>query len=452
MHKNKRIIAIIVLVVVLAAVGAWYIIQARAAQADGSIEASGTVEAVEILVSPEQAGRVEVVLVEKGNPVDEGELLFRLDDDLLQTQRSRAVTALDTAEANLSTAETGLEIADAALNSAKVNLEVVKAKTEVELIAAKQALDDLYDSVEVARGEALQNAAAANRAVREAQYRLDNFSVPTNQQDFSAMEAIQVMKEALDEARDNFEPYKYEDSGNDTREELKEDLDEAQSDYDSAVRRLEYETAFDKAQAALDKAMEDLAALKDGPDPEDIEVLEARIAAIEVTPKQAEAAVESAVVGLSQAQAQLEQAQTAISQAQAELDLIEAQIEKTNIYASQSGVVLSKNVQPGEVVQPGAPVMTIGQLDDLTITVYVPEDRYGQINLGDQAEVTVDSFPGEVFPAEVIYIADQAEFTPRNVQTAEGRRTTVFAVELRIENLGSRLKPGMPADVCFECN
>ena len=451
MHKNKRIIAIIVLVVVLAAAGTWYILQARAAQANGFIKASGTVEAVEILVSPEQAGRVEVVMVEKGEQVDEGELLFRLDDDLLQTQRSRAVTALDTAEANLSTAETGLEIAEAALNSAKVNLEVVKANTEVELIAAQQALDDLYDTVEVARGEALQRVAAANRAVREAQYRLDNFSVPTNQQDFSAMEAIQVMKEALDEARDNFEPYKYEDSGNDTREELKEDLDEAQSDYDSAVRRLEYETAYDKAKAALDKAMEDLAALKDGPDPEDIEVLEARIAAIEVTPKQAEAAVESAVVGLSQAQAQLEQAKTSISQAQAELDLIEAQIEKTNIYAPQPGVVLSKNIEPGEVVQPGAPVMTIGQLEDLTITVYVPEDRYGQINLGEQAEVTVDSFPGKVFPAEVVYIADQAEFTPRNVQTAEGRRTTVFAVELKIENLDSRLKPGMPADVCFGC-
>jgi HlyD family secretion protein len=95
--------------------------------------------------------------------------------------------------------------------------------------------------------------------------------------------------------------------------------------------------------------------------------------------------------------------------------------------------------------------MTLARLSDLTITVYVPEDRYGQLSLGDTVKISVDSFPGESFQGTVVHIADRAEFTPRNVQTAEGRRTTVFAVEVAVENPLGELKPGMPADVCFGC-
>jgi len=113
------------------------------------------------------------------------------------------------------------------------------------------------------------------------------------------------------------------------------------------------------------------------------------------------------------------------------------------------GVVLTRFVEPGEVIQPGAAVMTVGQLSPLKITVYIPEDRYGEITLGQTALVTVDSFPGQQFAATVVRIADQAEFTPRNVQTVEGRRNTVFAIELSIDNADGRLKPGMPADVDF---
>jgi HlyD family secretion protein len=63
--------------------------------------------------------------------------------------------------------------------------------------------------------------------------------------------------------------------------------------------------------------------------------------------------------------------------------------------------------------------------------------------------VTADSFPGEAFDAEVVRIADQAEYTPRNVQTEEERQTTVYAVELRVDDPAGKLKPGMPADVVF---
>ena len=86
--------------------------------------------------------------------------------------------------------------------------------------------------------------------------------------------------------------------------------------------------------------------------------------------------------------------------------------------------------------------MKIGEPSALRITVYVPEDRYGEIRLGDPVQVTVDSFEGKTFAAHVVRIADEAEFTPRNVQTEEGRRTTVFAVEVAVEDPQGLLKPG----------
>jgi HlyD family secretion protein len=93
--------------------------------------------------------------------------------------------------------------------------------------------------------------------------------------------------------------------------------------------------------------------------------------------------------------------------------------------------------------------MSLGDLSQLTITVYVPEDRYGQIRRGQRAIVDVDSFPGVTFDAEVTNISDHAEFTPRNVQTVEGRSATVYAVKLAVIDPEGRLKPGMPADVSF---
>jgi HlyD family secretion protein len=124
-------------------------------------------------------------------------------------------------------------------------------------------------------------------------------------------------------------------------------------------------------------------------------------------------------------------------------------MDKLVISSPIEGIVLSRSTEPGEVAVPGSPLITLARLDDLTITVYITEDRYGSIKLGQTASVGVDSFPGEVFDARVIRIADEAEFTPRNVQTEEGRRNTVFAIELAVDNPEGKLKPGMPADVEF---
>jgi HlyD family secretion protein len=136
----------------------------------------------------------------------------------------------------------------------------------------------------------------------------------------------------------------------------------------------------------------------------------------------------------------------------ANLEAIQVKLDKSIITAPLDGTVLFRSIEPGEVVQPGAPIMVLAKLQDLTITVYVQENRYGLVSLGDEASVQIDSYPGETFTATVIRIADEAEFTPRNVQTAEGRQTTVFAIKLVVDDPDSRLKPGMPADVYFEGN
>jgi multidrug efflux pump subunit AcrA (membrane-fusion protein) len=120
-----------------------------------------------------------------------------------------------------------------------------------------------------------------------------------------------------------------------------------------------------------------------------------------------------------------------------------------NITAPFDGEVLERLVQPDEFAAPHGTVLVIAALDTLTLTIYVPEDRYGQFSLGQTLPVTVDSFSGVTFKGTVRFIADKAEFTPRNVQTVEGRKTTVFAVRLELANPDQALKPGMPADVHF---
>ncbi|OQX64362.1 MAG: hypothetical protein B5M51_04035 [Anaerolinea sp. 4484_236] len=138
-----------------------------------------------------------------------------------------------------------------------------------------------------------------------------------------------------------------------------------------------------------------------------------------------------------------------LEQAKANLALLDVQIAKLTIYAPANGTVLTRNVEPGEFVQPGATALTLADLSELKITVYVPEDRYGEISLGQQAEIYVDSFPDETFSATVVYIANSAEYTPRNVQTVEGRSSTVYAIKLKVDDPAGKLKPGMPADVSF---
>jgi HlyD family secretion protein len=106
-------------------------------------------------------------------------------------------------------------------------------------------------------------------------------------------------------------------------------------------------------------------------------------------------------------------------------------------------------VRPGEVVAPGAALATIADLSNLNLTVYVPENQVGQVRPGQAVTLTVDGYPDRAFQGQVVRIADQAEFTPRNVTTVDERVNLVFAVDIHLANPGGLLKPGMSAEAIF---
>ena len=107
---------------------------------------------------------------------------------------------------------------------------------------------------------------------------------------------------------------------------------------------------------------------------------------------------------------------------------------------------LVQHARAGEVVATGAPILTVADLREVWIRLYIPLPRLGQIALGQRAEVTTDALPGRTFTGRVTEVSQQAEFTPRNVQTPEERVKLVFAVKVTLPNTERLLKPGMPAD------
>ena len=143
-------------------------------------------------------------------------------------------------------------------------------------------------------------------------------------------------------------------------------------------------------------------------------------------------------------------ARVAVAQAQAALDMVNTQLSKTVIAAPASGIVLSKPANDGETAMAGQTIVEVGNLDEVKLSVYIPEDKYGNVHLDQQANVTVDSFLGRTFAVKVTFTSNQAEFTPRNVQTTESRSDTVYKVEITLSNQGHEPKPGIPADATFE--
>jgi HlyD family secretion protein len=136
-----------------------------------------------------------------------------------------------------------------------------------------------------------------------------------------------------------------------------------------------------------------------------------------------------------------------VQQANAALRNAGVKLNDTIIYAPLSGKVLKKNVEEGETVSSGTPIVTIGDLENTWIKVYVKEDKLGFAKLGQQVEVKTDTYPDKRYPGLVTFISSEAEFTPKAVQTQEERVKLVFGVKVSVQNMNDELKPGMPADV-----
>jgi HlyD family secretion protein len=446
MRPNPRRIAPILLLVVIVAVAAWYFTQGDGSSNNsGALVASGTIEGTQVVIAPEVGGRVLEVSAREGETVRAGQELVRFDDALLKAQLSQAQAALKTAQANYDLVARG---------PTEEQRQLAIASAESEEINARQALRALYDNAGLTAAQLQQNIASTDKARDKAQQYLDNITSLAATVDVEAAWAtVVIVRDQLEKAQEDFQPYQNKNQGNVTRAVMQAKLAAVQKQYDSAVERYnnlvgtanQYELAVARSDLMMEEAkLADLRRqyreLENGVDPKSLALAQARL-------ETASANLAAARAGTSPEELAVAQAQ--VETAQAALDVIQAQIAKLSITAPVDGVVLTRTVEPGEVLVPGAPLLTLIQLKELTITVYVPEDRYGTIRLGQAATVTADSFPGETFNAQVVRIADQAEFTPRNVQTEAGRRTTVFAVDLAVMDTQGRLKPGMPADVDF---
>jgi HlyD family secretion protein len=122
---------------------------------------------------------------------------------------------------------------------------------------------------------------------------------------------------------------------------------------------------------------------------------------------------------------------------------------KTIVRAPETGTILRKHVEAGEVIKPGATLYTLLKKGELEVVVYVPEASLNQVKTGQKAFVRVDAYPNRSFSGTVTRIASQAEFTPKNVQTPDERTKMVFAVTIKLTDGLNELKPGMPADITF---
>jgi len=140
-------------------------------------------------------------------------------------------------------------------------------------------------------------------------------------------------------------------------------------------------------------------------------------------------------------------ARSQLDQARAALRTSEVRLNDLTADAPVSGTVLSRTAEAGETVAAGAAVYTLGDLENPWVKVYVNETKLGMVKLGQKARVSIDTFPGRAYEGTITYIASEAEFTPKNVQTQEERVKLVFGMKVSVRNVNSELKPGMPADV-----
>jgi len=424
--------------------------------ASTALQASGLVEATEISVAPELSGRVVEVWVEEGDSVKADDALLTLDDSLLQAEKQALEASLESANANVDAAQSAFDMAQLQYDQALSAALAVEKETRISdwRNLAPDAFDQpaWYFTKPEQLGAAQADVEAAKIVLDEAQANLDVviqdidnaefLKVETNlavaRAGFLSARGANSRSQALSDTKlsdkEENDYNKLKDSASDTYDEARDVLNGAQDAYDgllgtqAAKEVLEARAKLSVAQERYYLALDGLRALQIGADSPEVLL---------------------AAQAIKQASTQLEAAKALVKQVQAQLSALETQIEKLTVYAPLDGVVLVRSAQPGEVIQAGVTAMTIAKLDTLKVTVYISEDRYGEVKLGDKVSLKVDSFPNETFTATVTRIADQAEYTPRNVQTKEERQTTVYAVELSAENPDGKLKPGMPVDVTF---
>ncbi|MDE3091150.1 MAG: efflux RND transporter periplasmic adaptor subunit [Chloroflexota bacterium] len=409
-HPNpKRVIPVVILLVL--AFGAYYIYTNYFSAGANNNTASGFIEGEEITIAPEVGGRIEAITVEEGDRVTAGQELVRLDRAMLNAQIAQAQAGLDTAKAQLAQVKAGARVED--IRQAEAAL--------AQAVAARDGAKRAWENAQAARANPQEldaRIAAAETQSKTAKFQLD------------------AAKANANAAR--------------TRVDAIGGVDQVRAEGKAIVSQWEVaEAAVQTAQAALDGAAKGLQILNDmrkNPLTLDTQVdaAKAQFDAASAAADVAQARLDSVKAGATKEQVVV--AQAAVTQADAALGILQVQMSKMTLKSPVNGIVTRRVAHAGEIAAPNMTALSVANLDTVKLTIYVPETQIGQIKIGDEIPVKVDSFPDKTFKGKVVFIATQAEFTPRNVQTKTERVNTVFAVKLQIANPNSELKPGMPAD------
>jgi len=386
----------------------------QAAEAGPTIVGSGTIEGESVIIAAEMGGRVLAVTVTEGSEVTAGDMLVELDHTALDSQ----LTELN-----------------AGIATAKANLAAVKDQPRPEAVAVAQA--------ELARDETQRDSA----------YQVWQAMLPLLADPQALMPAIKEMQAQIKQAEGQIEQAQAELK----RAQIQEEI--ASRDQSSHAALVGYQiTQKQRAAAEIGVQMAEA----------QVQMLKIQLAhlweqytnpvGLQVQANQAEAGYHIAEAAVVPAQAQVYAVKTgptpeeiAVAEAQVRLAqsamaLIDAQRAQLTITAPRDGVITVRVIDPGELAMPGATLLKLTDLDRVTLRVFIPETQIGRVQLGQSATVTIDSVADE-FTGIVTYIANEAEFTPKNVQTKEERVNLVYAVEVTLDNPAHILKPGMPADV-----
>jgi len=426
--KKRRLLILLPLLVVAGVLGYRHL-DARARDDPNAIRVSGNIEVDDAEVSFKLAGRVAARPASEGELIKAGALVARLDASDLEQEvalRRAEVKAAEAALAELLAGSRPEEIAQA----------------EAAVAKAQAKLDELL------AGSRPEEIAAAAAAVQRAQATLDELLAGSRPQEVAAAEAL-LQRAKVEE------------------EYLKQEFDrETKLHQQKVISTQEWDkadAAHRTASAKRREAEEQLKLVKEGPRKEQIEKARAALAEanaqhdlVKAGPRKEAIAQARAAVAEAQGQLALvkkgprdeaiEQARARLEQAKAALGLAETRLGYATLTSPLTGIVLSENVEPGEYVAPGTPVVTVGDLANVWLRAYIVETDLGRVKVGQKVRVTTDTYPGKAYEGRISFIASQAEFTPKNVQTEKERVKLVYRIKVDIPNPAMELKPGMPAD------
>ena len=433
--KRKKTSLIVFVVIVIVGVVLWWFFSSAPSDSSTDIFSSGFIEARDTAISLETGGRIVEITADEGDTIATGVPLVKLDDSLLKAQKQQAEANVELAQAYLEQAIVSRDGAKKAWENA-VDVQNNPLELEARIIAAQGQLD-------IAELNLAQAADNYRKLTYPYSYSTFTFDVPAALADIG--DARRQVTEAQELLKPGPDSEQYQEGLNQLRKAA-ENLLEARERLARGQGEGVFEGEFlpirdywtlsaaqlqiEKAESALgntDKTLQNLLDIKNNP-------------------QETKAAVDLAYTAYQTAIAAVEAAERQVEQAKASLEIIRVQLDKLTSSSPISGVVAARHAEVGEIAKPGVPILTITELEEVTLTAYVPESKIGLIKLGHEALVTVNSYPGESFSGKVVYISPRALFTPRNIQLKEEREKMVFAVKIRLANPEQKLKPGMPAD------